>query len=170
MDGPALRGLEAASTFLPFAMEYLLNHLLTNSAARHPAKEAVRIDGSALTYWQLDRLTNQVARSLRAAGVQRRDRVGIYVHKSLASVICMFGIMKAGAAYVPLDPNAPAKRLAYITRDCGIKVLLTSAAELPNVRALFTEGTPLRTIVLTDDFLNRCQLCRTGSVSFFGTK
>lgn len=132
-------------------MEYRLEHLLTNSAARHPGREAVRMDGQALTYEELDRLTDQVARTLRAAGVQRGDRVGIYVHKSLASVISVFGIMKAGAAYVPLDPNAPAKRLAYITRDCGINVLLTAPAKLQNVAEFFAEGTPLRTIVLTDD-------------------
>src|SRR5438128_12014992 len=98
-------------------MQYLLQHLLINSAARHPQKEAVRMDGRALTYGELDRWTNQVARSLREAGVRRGDRVGIYVHKSFASVVSIFGILKAGGAYVPLDANAPAKRLAYITRD-----------------------------------------------------
>lgn len=132
-------------------MEYLLPHFLARSAARNPAKEAVRMDGVALTYEQLDRLTNQVARTLISLGVKRGDRVGLYVHKSHASVIGVFGIMKAGAAYVPLDPNAPAKRLAYITRDCGIKVVLTSAAKLRSLPEFFTEGTPLRHVVLTDD-------------------
>lgn len=98
-------------------MEYLLHHLLANSARRDPAKEAVRMDGKSLTYGALDEITNRLAQTLRAAGVRRGDRVGIYVHKSLASVIAVFAISKAGAAYVPLDPNAPVKRLAYITRD-----------------------------------------------------
>ncbi len=109
------------------------------------------MEGRALTYEQLDHLTNQVARALRSAGVQRGDRVGIYVHKSPASIISIFGILKTGAAYVPLDPNAPAKRLAYITRDCGIKVLLTASAKLKALADFFVEGTPLQTVLLTDE-------------------
>lgn len=131
-------------------MEFLLPHLLTNSATRHPAREAVRMEGCALTYEQLDQLTNQVARALQTHGVRPGDRVGLYVHKSLASLVCVFGIMKAGAAYVPLDPNAPVQRLAYITRDCDIRVLLTATAKLPRLAEFAAEGSPLRTILLTD--------------------
>ena len=65
------------------------------------------MDGVALTYEQLERLTNQVARTLISLGVKRGDRVGLYVPKSHASVIGVFGIMKAGAAYVPLDQTHP---------------------------------------------------------------
>jgi amino acid adenylation domain-containing protein len=132
-------------------MEYLLPHFLTGSAVRHPAREAVRMNGAALTYEQLERITNQLARALQSAGVRRGDRVGLYVHKSHASVIGVFGIMKAGAAYVPLDPNAPAKRLAYITRDCGIKVVVTASGKLSVLPEFFAEGSPLETIVLTDE-------------------
>jgi len=132
-------------------MEYLLHHLLINSAAQHPEKEAVRMEGRALTYGQLNRLTSQVARVLRSVGVGRGDRVGIYLHKSLGSVISVFGIMKAGAAYVPLDPKAPTRRLAYITGDCGIQVLLTSPKKLADLAGFVAEGTPLKTAVLTED-------------------
>lgn len=111
-------------------MAYLLHQLLTESAERYPDKEAARFEGESLTYNQLDKLTNQVARALQERGIQKGDRVGIYVHKSFASLICVFGIMKAGGVYVPLDPNAPAKRLAYITRNCDIKILLTSTEKL----------------------------------------
>src|SRR6516164_783517 len=131
-------------------MIYLLHHLLTQSAARLPDKVAVRFEDRSLTYAELDTVTNQLAQALRALGVQRGDRVGIYVAKSLASVISVFGILKAGGIYVPLDPNAPAKRLAYITRNCDINVLLTSGDKLASVAELFLEGTPLNSIVLTD--------------------
>jgi non-ribosomal peptide synthetase component F len=131
-------------------MEYLLQHLLINSAARYPQKEAVRMNGAGLTYSQLDKLSNQVARVLRENGVKRGDRVGIYVHKSFASIISIYGILKAGGVYVPLDPNAPAKRLAYITRDCGVKVLLTSPAKMKVVPEFFQEGTPLEAVVLME--------------------
>jgi amino acid adenylation domain-containing protein len=132
-------------------MEYLLSHLLANSVARHPHREALRKGGEALTYAQLNQRANQVARTLKAAGVRRGDRVGIYVHKSFASVIGVFGILKAGAAYVPLDPNAPARRLAYITRDCGIQVILTSPVRHASLPEFFAEGTPLKTVVLMEN-------------------
>jgi amino acid adenylation domain-containing protein len=132
-------------------MAFLLHHLLSESAARYPENEAVRIDGRALTYAELERLTNQVARVLRAGGMRRGDRVGIYVHKSFASVISVFGIMKAGGVYVPLDPNAPAKRLAYITRNCDIQIVLSSADKLKTLSQFIEEGATLTTVVLTDE-------------------
>ncbi len=131
-------------------MSFLLPHLLVESAARYPEKEAVRFEGDGLTYARLDALTNQVARALQAAGVRRGDRVGLYVHKSFASVIGVFGIMKTGAAYVPLDPNSPANRLAYITRNCDIGVMVTAVSKLNDLPAMFEEGMPLNTIILLD--------------------
>ena len=68
--------------------------------------------GSLLTYDELDRLSNQVARALLAQGVAPGDRVGILAPKSAASVVAVFGVLKAGACYVPLDPKSPAARLA----------------------------------------------------------
>jgi amino acid adenylation domain-containing protein len=131
-------------------MEYLLHQILPLSAAQHPGREAVRMDGRSMTYAELDELTNQVARQLHAIGVRRGDRVGIYVNKSFASVISVFGIMKAGAAYVPLDPNAPAKRLSYITRDCNVQVLLTVSNKVASLEGFLAEGSPLKHVVLLD--------------------
>jgi amino acid adenylation domain-containing protein len=130
---------------------YLLNHLLSESAARLPDHEAVRFQGEALTYAELEQVTNQVARALQAAGVRRGDRVGIYVHKSLASVIAVFAIMKAGGVYVPLDPKAPPRRLAYITRNCDVRVLLAGSDKMGKLGAFFDEGAPVHSIILTDD-------------------
>jgi acyl-CoA synthetase (AMP-forming)/AMP-acid ligase II len=131
-------------------MTYLLPQLLSETASRLPNKEAVRFQGQGLSYTQLDRLTNQVARTLRAVGVRRGDRVGIYVNKSLASVISIFGILKAGGVYVPLDPNSPVKRLAYITRNCDTRVLLTSGEKFAHLSQFFSEGTPLETVVMVE--------------------
>lgn len=133
-------------------MAYLLHQLLTESAGKRPDKEAVRFQGQGLSYGELDALTNQVARALQSAGVQRGDRVGLYLHKSLASIISVFGILKAGAVYVPLDPNAPAGRLAYITENCDVCVVLTSAEKLATLEQVFLEGTPIKTLILTDEW------------------
>lgn len=131
-------------------MTYLLPHLLMESARRLPEKEAIRFQGQGMTYGELDRVTNQVARALMRAGARRGDRIGILVHKSLASVISVFGIMKAGGVYVPLDANAPAKRLAYMTRNCDIAVLLASSEMMGGAKQILGEGTPVRTIIVTD--------------------
>ena len=105
-------------------MAYLLQHLLTDSAARAPHLPAVAAGERFLTYEELDRLSNQVARALLAQGVAPGDRVGILALKSAASVVAVFGVLKAGACYVPLDPKSPAGRLASIMTDSGIAVVL----------------------------------------------
>ena len=131
-------------------MTYLLHQFLVASARRSPDKTAVISGEHSLSYGALDTLTDQLAGVLRARGVAPGDRVGIYVSKSLASVVSIFAILKTGACYVPLDPGAPARRLAYIIRDSGITTLLTSAAKVAGVQAMFPDECPLRTVVLVD--------------------
>lgn len=131
-------------------MAYLLHHLLVESARNYPDKDAVRFNGECLTYRELDQITNQVSRTLLSAGVKRGDRIGICVHKSLASVIAIFGILKAGGVYVPLDPNAPVKRLAYITQNCNIQVLLTTSDKLSAISEMIGHGSPVEKSLLLD--------------------
>ncbi len=131
-------------------MAYLLQQLLTASARRVPDKTAVVCGERSLSYRELDALTNQLARVLQAKGVEPGDRVGIYVPKSLASVLSVFGILKSGACYVPLDPGAPLERLAYIIQDSGITTLLTCTVKLDQVRTMFPGDGPLSTVLLVD--------------------
>ena len=91
-----------------------MQHLLTETAARAPRQPAVASGERLLTYEELDRLSNQVARTLLAQGVAPGDRVGILALKSAASVVAVYGVLKAGACYVPLDPKSPAGRLSTI--------------------------------------------------------
>src|SRR4030095_5946972 len=95
-------------------MAYLLHQFLTESAARDPGAEAVRLLDQALTYGELERLNNTSAPALIPHRVMPRDRVGIYLHKSPSAIAGIFGIMKAGACYVPVDANAPGMRLQEI--------------------------------------------------------
>ena len=83
-------------------MGYLLQHLLTEAAAREPRRPAVATGEQFLTYEELDRLSNQVARALLAQGVAPGDRVGIFATKSAASVVAAYGVLKAGAVFLPL--------------------------------------------------------------------
>ncbi|MGA8903870.1 MAG: amino acid adenylation domain-containing protein [Candidatus Bathyarchaeia archaeon] len=129
---------------------YLLHQLLTETARRCPEQTAVIFSERSLSYSALDTLTNQLAGVLRARGVAKGERVGVYVSKSLASVVSIFAIMKTGACYVPLDPSAPTQRLAYMIRDSGIRVLLTSTMKATAIQDMFPHDCPLSTVVLVD--------------------
>lgn len=131
-------------------MTYLLHHLIEASARRRPDHVAVTFETSEVTYGKLDELAGRLAGVLKARGVRRGDRVGIYITKSIPSVVSIQAILKAGAAYVPLDPAAPVSRLAFIIDNCGIRCLLTSTRNAPKLREMFPGENPLAFVVLTD--------------------
>jgi amino acid adenylation domain-containing protein len=106
-------------------MAYILQQLLTKSAERFPEKTAVWARGRSVTYRELNERSNQLAHLLHERGIRKGDRIGIYFPKCVESVIAMLGIVKAGAVYVPLDPQAPAERIGYIIGNCGCRALIT---------------------------------------------
>ena len=105
---------------------YLLQHLLQHSADRYPDQEAVVCNESSLTYAELNVKSDQLSQALIQLGVKTGDRVGLMLNKSIESVICIFGILKSGASYIPIDPLAPVNRIKYIINNCEIQLLLTS--------------------------------------------
>ncbi|MCX7177251.1 MAG: amino acid adenylation domain-containing protein, partial [Proteobacteria bacterium] len=102
-------------------------------AARTPDAAALRFGDSRLSYRELDLQSNRVAHHLREAGVIRGARVGLCAVRSLELVVGLLGILKAGAAYVPLDPTYPPERLDFMAEDAGLEVMLTHQAELPDL-------------------------------------
>jgi amino acid adenylation domain-containing protein len=129
-------------------MERLLHELLRSSAERNPHQIAV-IDGDRrLTYGELEGRTNQLCVLLLRLGVTRHDRVGLYLDKSLESVVGVYGILKTGAAYVPLDPQAPTSRLALIARDCDLKLLVTGIEKARQWASLVGPTTDVDTLVV----------------------
>ena len=130
-------------------MAYLLHRLLTEAAARRPQRAAVASEGCLLSYQELDQLSNKVARALLRLGVAPGDRVGILAPKSAASLIGIYGVLKAGACYVPLDPKAPAQRLSYVAEDSGTAVII--ADEMSTLQAAALVGSLARPhgVVLT---------------------
>jgi len=108
-------------------MAYILQQLLSKSAARFPEKMAVWARGKSITYRELDERSNQLAHLLVQSGVRKGDRVGLFFPKSVESIVSMFAVLKAGGVYVPLDPQAPVDRIGYIIGNCGIRVLITQA-------------------------------------------
>ncbi len=108
------------------------------SAAAQPNAIAVSGPDETLTYGQLERRANQLAHRLRALGVDRDQLVGLCLERSVALVVGALGILKAGCAYVALDPSHPRERLAFMLGDSRAKVLVTNgqmATQLEDVEA-----------------------------------
>jgi amino acid adenylation domain-containing protein len=97
-------------------------------AARSPEICAVTCGQSGLTYGQLNRRANQLARHLQSVGVGPGELAALCLDRSIEAVIGILAILKTGAAYVPLDPAYPAERLAYMLENSGARVLVTNAA------------------------------------------
>ena len=90
-------------------------------------------ENQTLTYRELNTRANQLAHYLRKLGVGQESRVGIFMERSLEMLVALLGALKAGAAYVPLDPSHPAERLAFMMADSGIAVVLTQTQFLAAV-------------------------------------
>ncbi|MDJ0543983.1 MAG: amino acid adenylation domain-containing protein, partial [Microcystis sp. M53601_WE4] len=104
---------------------YCIHQLFEEQVVKTPDAIAV-IDGEkSLTYEQLNQKANQLAYYLQNLGVKTEDLVGICIERSVLMIIGLLGILKAGAAYIPLDPNYPSERLAYMLEDSAVSVLLT---------------------------------------------
>ena len=112
------------------AMEYpkdkCVHELFAAQAARTPDAVALIHEDSKLSYGELERRSNQLAHHLRGLGVGRETVVGLCMERSPDLVVGLLGILKAGGAYLPLDPDYPAERLAYIMSDAGIRLVLTA--------------------------------------------
>ena len=92
------------------------------------AATALRGNGEPMTYRELDTRANQLAHELRRLGAQRETIVGLYLPRSPEMVIGLLAALKAGAAYLPLDPSAPLERLVYMLDDSGAQIVLTHSA------------------------------------------
>lgn len=103
----------------------MLHERLRKSAARYPDKAAVRCKDRVLTYAALDELSDRIAGALRGRGVGRGDAVALYLDRSADSIAALFGVLKAGCAYVPLDTTAPAARIRYQVTDARVVAAIT---------------------------------------------
>ena len=102
------------------------------------------------TFGSLFLKMHQLSHCLATLGVKKGDRVGIYLHRSIESAVAVYGIMNCGAAFVPLDPSAPARRTQGILQDCDIQVLISSDLEKASLENLLELDTPLHSLVGVD--------------------
>lgn len=102
-----------------------IHDLVSEQVERTPEATAVVCGTESLTYAELDERAHRLARRLSSAGVRRESKVGICLERSPDLIVGLLGILKSGAAYVPLDPDYPASRFEFVLHDAGIDVLLT---------------------------------------------
>ncbi|MEU9368232.1 amino acid adenylation domain-containing protein [Streptomyces avermitilis] len=103
---------------------------LARTAATRPAAEAVRLRDTSIDYAELDRASGALALTLSEAGLRPGDRAAVWLDKSIEAIIAVHAILKAGAAYVPVDPMAPPVRVGYMLADCAATCLITDADRL----------------------------------------
>ena len=127
-------------------MNELIHELLARAAARYPDRPAVLDRDRSITYTELEQASNQLGRLLIQHGVEPGDRVGLLLDKSIEAVVGIYGVLKAGAAYVPFDPQAPPVRLAYIAQDAGIHCVVTGR-EHDATWATLVDQAPVETII-----------------------
>ncbi|MEM8963013.1 MAG: amino acid adenylation domain-containing protein [Acidobacteriota bacterium] len=106
-------------------MPRLLHHLIDEAAHLSPEAEAVRADGEAITYGQLLRRANGVARALHDTGIEPHARVGVLLPRGLNVPVAFYGVVAAGAVLVPIDPRSPAQQVARILSATGATHLIT---------------------------------------------
>jgi amino acid adenylation domain-containing protein len=111
---------------LTYPADRLIQQLFEEQVARTPEQRAIVYQQASLTFAELNRRANQLARHLRARGIGPDQRVGICLDRGLDMVIAVLGSLKAGGAYVPLDPSHPPQRLAYMLQNAAPRIVITS--------------------------------------------
>jgi amino acid adenylation domain-containing protein len=127
---PLLTGGEVASPAKKKYERGLIHQLFATQAVRTPKAIALVCEDRRLTYAQLDEQSNQLAHYLRSLGVGAETLVGVCMDRSVEMVVALLGVLKAGGAYLPLDPSYPRERLAFMLADAQAPLLLTQAALL----------------------------------------
>ncbi|WP_431312972.1 amino acid adenylation domain-containing protein [Streptomyces silvensis] len=130
----------------PYPREKTLHQLFAEQAARTPDLTAVvdDVSGTTLTFAALDRLSNQVARALRAHGAGPGERVAILAERGPELLPGLLGILKSGAAYVPVDPGYPPARIKLLLADCRAKLVLRGDGAAAGTAAPDTDAPVLR--------------------------
>jgi amino acid adenylation domain-containing protein len=135
-------------TAVPRSRGILLQELFEAQAACTPDSPAAVFQGETLTYAVLDSRADRLARRLRGLGCGRESRVAVALERSLDLIVTLLGVLKAGAAYVPLDPDYPRERLVFVLEDAAPWVLITEThlrAALPTAfgAVLYIDREPL---------------------------
>jgi len=113
-----------------------LHQLFENTVEKYPENIAVQFNNDSISYSELNKKANRLARYLQSAGIGRGDFAGIFLSRTPEMYIAMLGILKAGAAYIPIDPKYPADRVLFILNNCSAKILITDSGKIGKLAGL----------------------------------
>jgi acyl-CoA ligase (AMP-forming) (exosortase A-associated) len=130
-------------------VDFLVHHMLRTSAARLPGKEALVHGDRRLTYADVWSATGGIAQGLRKAGVERGDRIGIYLDASIEQSLSMFAISRAGGAYVPINGVLFPDQIGHIATDCRMRGLVTSSQKLESIAPILGGIPSLEYLIVT---------------------
>jgi amino acid adenylation domain-containing protein len=122
-----------------YSIEHCVHNLFEAQVERSPERIAVACGGHRYTFRVLNEHANQLANYLQAQGIASGDLVAVCLERNIELVLAFLGILKAGAAYVPLDPMYPSERISYMLEDSGAKRLITQRSLLDNELASMTQ-------------------------------
>ncbi|SMC94665.1 non-ribosomal peptide synthetase [Pedobacter nyackensis] len=128
-------------TIMPYPRDKTLNTLFEEQVVKSPGNLALQLGDEAMTYKELNERANQLARQLIEFGIKPADNVGLLVTRSFEMIIGMYAILKAGAAYIPVDPDYPIDRQLYILSNSAVSLLITDSthplnALMPEVKSI----------------------------------
>jgi acyl-CoA ligase (AMP-forming) (exosortase A-associated) len=128
-------------------MQDLIHDLLFQSARRTPSAPALHYQSATLDYGALAEAVERCAAALLELGLPRAARVGVYMEKRLETVISVFGAAAAGGVFVPINPLLKPEQVAYILRDCNVRILVTSAERLEVLAPALGECVDLKAVL-----------------------
>ncbi|MBE1556831.1 non-ribosomal peptide synthetase [Sporosarcina limicola] len=112
-------------TSMPYSNNHTIHQLFEECVDKYPDRIGVRHRGQNVTYIELESRANQMAHMLRAKGYGKEAKIGLFLEHSEQKIITILAVLKAGYAYVPLDPDLPQARLEYIIHDCQLDMVIT---------------------------------------------
>eukprot|EP01032_Pedospumella_encystans_P025304 gene25304-28605_t len=142
--------LELGSSGVHFDASVAVHRMFERQASLRPDAPALTCGGELLTYGELNVRANRLAHRLIALGVGPEHKAGIALERGVDMVVALLAVLKSGAAYVPLDPNYPQERLAYVVQDAGIGHLLTHSALLGRIPAGAANVLAMDTLAVLD--------------------
>ena len=129
----------------------LVNHFLENSAVKHPDKIALITKEGRYSYREVDQMANKIAHALIAEGVEKGDRVAIFLDNSLDAVVSLFGALKTGGIFLMINPTTKTEKLTYILNNCRAAAFIGSQGKLPVISEACNNTPSLRNVFLTGD-------------------
>ncbi len=132
-------------------MDFLIHHMLENSASHLPDNEALVDKDSRMTFERAAKNVTGLAEGLRTAGLRRGDRVGIYLENSVLQSVSIFGVSKGSGVVVPINSLLFPEQVAHIARDCQMRGLITTREKLTSLSSILTKEPVLDFVLVTGD-------------------